>query len=355
VLDTGPASLSAGYAYVHGGECLPVAAIVGGMVEKMKALRLDPQRTALYLPTLCMACNFPQFPIIARNAAREAGYAGLKVPLVNSMAQGDHLPGSLPVKLFEAGVAASLTYKLYFRRKPYETEADASDRALGESESLLAAAFRANADIRAAFQSVVELFRAVPVDASLPRRPRIALLGDFYVKYNETVNQRIHDVIMVAGGELVIPSFTEMTFHFFDVDARVRPEEERRLRVLRMFESRFEKLAADIIGEEAEPDWKECVAGLEAYGPGHYLPGETALNTARALYCLKRRSVEAIVHINPMFCCPGVVSASLFKKISADFNTPIVDIFYDGTGDPNRVLVPHLHYLCRGTRTQKKR
>ena len=150
---------------------------------------------------------------------------------------------------------------------------------------------------------------------------------------------------MREGGELVIPSFTEMTFHFFDVDARERPEEARRLKVLRLFEQRYEKLAADLVGENAEPDWNECVAEFDARGLGHYLPGETSLNTARALYCLARKSVEAIVHINPMFCCPGVVSASLFKKISRDFGVPIVDIFYDGTGDPNRVLVPHLHYL----------
>jgi predicted nucleotide-binding protein (sugar kinase/HSP70/actin superfamily) len=351
VLHTGPEALNAGYAYVHGGECLPVAAIVGGMVEKMRQLAPDPARTALYIPTLCMGCNFPQFPILAKNAAREAGYAGLKVPLVNSMSQGDHLPGNLSVKLFEGGVAASLVYKMFFRRKPYEAEPGACDKALARGEELLSGAFEQGADIRKTFEEVVALFREIPVDDRLSRRPRIALLGDFYVKYNETVNQRIHDLIMDAGGELVIPSFTEMTFHFLDVDARLKPEEGRRLRVLRLFESRFEKTAADIIGEEAEPDWNECVQALKDYGIDHYLPGETSQNTARALYCLRRRTVEAIVHINPMFCCPGVVSASLFKRIAADFNVPIVNIFYDGTGDPNRVLIPHLHYLCgRGTR-----
>jgi hypothetical protein len=28
-----------------------------------------------------------------------------------------------------------------------------------------------------------------------------------------------------------------------------------------------------------------------------------------------------------------------------DFGIPIVDIFYDGTANPNRILIPHLHYL----------
>ena len=58
--------------------------------------------------------------------------------------------------------------------------------------------------------------------------------------------------------------------------------------------------------------------------------------------------MEAIIHANPLFCCPGVVTASLFRKIQEDFGVPIIDIFYDGSGNPNRVLIPHLHYLRKG-------
>jgi predicted nucleotide-binding protein (sugar kinase/HSP70/actin superfamily) len=269
----------------------------------------------------------------------------MKVPLVNSMTQGDHLPGNLSLKLFEAGVVASLLYKIYFRVKPYEMVEGESDRALAQAEEIVAEAFQQGGEARAAFEQAVLLFRAVKTKTAAAHRPRLAVLGDFYVKYNETVNQRLQELIMAEGGELVIPSFTEMTFHFIDVDARQHPEEARRMKVLRIFEARYEKLAADLIGDTAEPDWNDCARELAAAGLLHYLPGETSLNTARALYSLVNKSVEAIVHINPMFCCPGVVSASLFKKISRDYGVPIIDIFYDGTGDPNKVLVPHLHYL----------
>jgi predicted nucleotide-binding protein (sugar kinase/HSP70/actin superfamily) len=65
------------------------------------------------------------------------------------------------------------------------------------------------------------------------------------------------------------------------------------------------------------------------------------------LYMIRKEQVDAIIHANPMFCCPGVVTASIYRKIQADFGVPIVDIFYDGSGDPNRILIPHLHYLRR--------
>jgi hypothetical protein len=51
-----------------------------------------------------------------------------------------------------------------------------------------------------------------------------------------------------------------------------------------------------------------------------------------------------------MFCCPGVVSSALFRQLQAEFSVPIVDIFYDGTGEPNRVLVPQLAYLVERAR-----
>jgi len=117
------------------------------------------------------------------------------------------------------------------------------------------------------------------------------------------------------------------------------------MRILRTIEQRYEKLAEDLIGDQAEPDFSECARLMDANGFSHYLAGETSINVGRALWYCTHRSVEAIVHINPMFCCPGVVSASLFRRIQTDFGIPIIDIFLDGTGNPTRVLIPHLHYL----------
>jgi len=42
---------------------------------------------------------------------------------------------------------------------------------------------------------------------------------------------------------------------------------------------------------------------------------------------------------------PGVVTASIYRHVQEESGIPIVDLFYDGTGNPNRLLIPHLHYL----------
>ncbi len=347
VLESSKRDLLTGYRYANGGECMPAVAIVGGAIEAVERLGLEPGRTCLYIPTVCMACNFPQFPVLADMAFTAAGLHGLKVARINSMNQGEYLPGNLPMKIFEAGVLGSLLYKLYFRVAPYETRKGSTGRALERSQELLGRAFRQGNDVRAAFKETCELFHGIERNEKDGRKTRIGILGDFYVKYNEAVNQNLQELIQSHDAELIIPSFSELTFHFFDADAEIDPNEGRHLKILRLFEQRYEKMAGVLLEGQAEPNWRECVQLMREYGLLHYLPGETSITCARALYSIKHRCVDGIVHVNPMFCCPGVVSSSIFRKIQQDFGIPVVDLFYDGTGRPNHMLIPHLHYLKR--------
>jgi hypothetical protein len=149
------------------------------------------------------------------------------------------------------------------------------------------------------------------------------------------------------GGELVLPSMTEYAFCYYYADTRFYGDDPRHYRLLRAIESRYERLAADLIGEQLEPDFAECARLMEAWRVKHFIVGETSINLGRALYYLENGGAEAILHLNPMFCCPGVVTASIYRKMQEDYGVPIVDLFYEGTGNPNRVLIPHLSYLRR--------
>jgi len=344
MLENSERILHTGYRHANGGECMPAVAIAGGAIDLIRSQKLEPSSTFLYLPTVCMACNFPQFPVMASMAAESAGLKGLKVGRVNFLNPGAVLPGVLGMRLFETSVIASLIYKLYHRIRPYEREDGAADRALGDAEGIVLRALRDREGMRKAFGRVAELFRGIERDDA-ERRPRVAVLGDMYVKYNEVVNQQVTRRIEDLGGEIVLPSITEMTCHFLDVDVRAGVERAQAVKVLQGFEARYEKQVADLIGEDSEPDWDTCAALLEQHGFAPSMAGETTISVGRALYWLSRRMVDAIVHVNPMFCCPGVVSASLFRRLQAQYGVPIIDLFYDGTGDPNRVLIPHLASL----------
>ncbi len=345
LLDAEEKSLNTGYQYANGGECMPLVSIAGSVVEKVKSEKLDPEKTFLYIPTVCMACNFPQFPILSDLIFQSAGLNGLKIGLINSMAPGKILPQTLAIKIFESYVVGCIIYKMYNRIKPYEKEKNETDNVFQKVKKNTSDAVLTGKDLRSALSEAASLFRSVKQDESNGRKPRIGLIGDLYVKFNEVVNQKIQSLIDELGGELVTPSMTEYPFHFYDADIRLFGDDPRHYKLLRSIEQRYEKIAADIIDDQLEPDFSECVRLMDEYKIRHYIAGETSINVGRALYYIKNKSVDAIIHINPMFCCPGVVTSSIYRKIQEDFDIPIIDIFYDGTGNPNRALIPHMHYL----------
>jgi predicted CoA-substrate-specific enzyme activase len=351
LLDNNEAALSTGYQYASGGECMPLVAIVGSVIELVRKEKLNPATTYFYMPTQCLACNFPQFTVFADMAFNLAGMVGIKIALINSMSMGSMLSQSLSIKMLESYIVGCIFYKLYNRIKPYEITKGDSDAALGKAKARMSSAILQNGEWDASFKEAVQVFRDIARDESKGRKPRIGLVGDLYVKYNDVVNQKIQELVSELGGELVTPSMTEYPFHFYDADVRLYGDNPRSYKILRSLEQRYEKVASDLIADQLEPDAGECVALIEKYGIKHYLVGETAMNVGRALYYASKKSVDAIIHLNPMFCCPGVVTASIYRKIQEDFQLPIIDIFYDGTGNPNRVLIPHMHYLRerRGT------
>jgi hypothetical protein len=75
--------------------------------------------------------------------------------------------------------------------------------------------------------------------------------------------------------------------------------------------------------------------------------GETAQNLLKIFSLLKHYpDIALFIHVNPIFCCPGLVSESLFKAVEKDIGRPIVSIIYDGTtANKNELLAPYLHYI----------
>ncbi|TFG62531.1 MAG: hypothetical protein E4H36_07785 [Spirochaetales bacterium] len=345
VLSPDDQSLNTGYQYANGGECMPLVSLMGCVLETVRKNGLEPAKTFFYIPTLCMACNFPQFPILSDLVFDAAGLKGLKIGLINSMSPGEILPQSLSIRIFESYIVGGILYKLFFRIKPYERRAGAADKALRAAESMINDMIISGADIKEGLKDAVTLFEGIDRDESGGRKPRIGVIGDLYVKFNDAVNQKILGLAHELGGEIIVPSLTEYAFHFYDADIRFHKDDSRSFRLLKTIEKRYEKIAEGLIGDLAEPDFEECAKLMDDYNIKHYIAGETSINVGRALYYIKHRTVDAILHINPMFCCPGVVSASIYRKIQEDFGIPIIDIFYDGTGNPNKVLVPHMHYL----------
>jgi hypothetical protein len=76
--------------------------------------------------------------------------------------------------------------------------------------------------------------------------------------------------------------------------------------------------------------------------------GETAQNILKIFSLLDHYpQIALFIHVNPLFCCPALVSEALFKTIEKDIGIPIVSLMYDGTIVQRNESLPALHYISR--------
>ncbi len=89
----------------------------------------------------------------------------------------------------------------------------------------------------------------------------------------------------------------------------------------------------------------KIIKRLRKYGVISELNGETAINLSKIIYHISYKKPDAIIHINPIYCCPGSVSSAILKDIEKIYNIPVLNLFYDGIKDPNANIIPFIYYL----------
>jgi predicted nucleotide-binding protein (sugar kinase/HSP70/actin superfamily) len=186
----------------------------------------------------------------------------------------------------------------------------------------------------------------------------VAIIGDLYVRDNETFNQGLIADLERYGAEVVTVPFTYVVRLILDRDIRSLWEDRRYISVmgnkllaelLETTERRFYQVARDILQEDF-PTFDDAIFdSLKKYHVSLGHGGETAQNILKIFSLLRHYPhIALFIHVNPLFCCPALISEALFKTVEKDIGIPIVSLLYDGTSErKNESLAPYLHYLWR--------
>jgi predicted CoA-substrate-specific enzyme activase len=353
VMEENESTLNQGFRQTSGGECLPITAVIGGVIHAVEKHHLDPGKTALYLPTACIRCNFTQYPILAETITQKLGWANLQVYSPNMFAPMPDVPASVDAAIWECHIIGGLLRKLYAKIKPYEVRRGETDGVLQQAIEMIETSLLKRETLKRTFTKAFELFRSI--ETVHTQKPKIILLGDLYTKYNDFLNQDVARLVEELGGELLTTSTTEYTIHVVALKAHMlrklglfswkRWRAAWRYLSLKRTEEAYEKICDPLLADQREPSTAEMFQALKKYGIESTVDGETPLTISRAIIFLDKGQGDAILHLNPIFCCPGAVSTSILERIQRDYNVPIINIFYDGSGDHNKALIPHLHFL----------
>jgi len=117
---------------------------------------------------------------------------------------------------------------------------------------------------------------------------------------------------------------------------------------MKHWEKKLMQAASPFLDDRHEPRFQEYLELATPYIP-FYLGGEGKLSVGRAIK-FAQQGAAMVVNCAPFGCMPETVATSIFGRVSADIDMPIVSLFYDGSGGQNRRLEVFLNNAVRGRR-----
>lgn len=337
--------MNQGYRYASGGECLPNVAITGSVIHALQTQDIHPEKSILYLPNICFSCNFNQYAGLVKTACRNAGFPGMRVMNFNGLAAVPDVGAKTNAHLLSITILGSILEKLKRRYQPYETIAGKTRERVNASEQIVIEHILHKKSLLTAAKEIKTIFEPAALPDS--RKPVIAVLGDMYAKFNAVLNDHVCDEIEHLGGEVLMPSYNELVLHAMHADIIENNQDDKLLKTMTRYEKRFESIFADLLKDRCEPSLDDCHRLTTQFGLRNFIAGETAISVGRLLWYIDQGLVDGVIHVNPLLCCPGVISASIFKNIQNQYKLPIIDLFYDGTNKPNAMIKPLMFYLSK--------
>jgi predicted CoA-substrate-specific enzyme activase len=346
-------TLAVGRKYTLGSECIPCPSTLGSLIHTVRERNLDPSNVAFFLPTACGPCRFGQYGVLDRIVFRRLGWDGITILSPSAINAYQGLPRALRQRLWDAIVTGDLLRSHILSRRPYEdvpgsVNAAAEIALTGVEEALS----DPRGDVCAALHDGMRRMQDVPITER--PRPRIGIVGEIYVRHAHFINGQLIEEIERLGGEARIATIGEWILYTAYLRDHGIPSRSTGLvqkvgdhltdRFMKEREHTYSEIARPFLGDRIEPSVEDVVEIGKKYFPLEF-QGEAILSVGRAILYITRENAGAVVSASPTFCMPGTVTAAVFPQIEQEYGVPIISNFYDGTGDVNGKLVPHLHFL----------
>ncbi|HET6486381.1 MAG TPA: CoA activase, partial [Spirochaetia bacterium] len=332
------------------GQCLPLNVIVQEAMDYVRGHGLVPSATSLWIPHSLLSCNFGMFPSYMKSVFEAEGMGGLQVY------RGDmyYLDISLRATLnaYRAFLVGGLLRRVGCRLRPYEKVPGATDEAIRRAMQTLIPAFEGQGSKVQAYREAAAWFATVSV-ADAPRRPKVAVFGDIYVRDNDVMNQGLVHAIEAAGGEVLTTPYTEYVRIVAHAYFQKLLESGDRLKSLgyRALWKLVDTVGRDCrapfepyLDPEPAMDAAHNQELVQAFGLRTEHAGESFDNLLKIAHLASAYpDLELFVQASPSFCCPSLVTEAMARDIEKRTGVPVVSITYDGTGQyRNDSVVPFL-------------
>lgn len=356
--------LELGQRYTRGCECLPARTTIGNFLHAAKNSGLAPEQIAFFMPTSPGPCRFGQYAGLDRMILDRAGF-DKTVILSPTTHNGYHgLNEKVRRTLWKSILAADALFGMGARIRPYEKEKGQTNALLAKWIDRTCTAFETHGAALDTIRQAAQAFAAIKTTKNL--KPLVGIVGEIYVRHNAFCNQQVVKAIERSGAEAWMTPFSEWLLYIAHQDAWLVPygrtlgkNLERAKKILTWQwmskdAAAFHRACGSVLKDRPEPVIKDTRAAAERYLPFN-IGGEAILTIGRCVEFV-HQGANLVVNASPFGCMAGTTCASIFTQIEKDLGTPIVSLFYDGTGDENarlEVFVANLDPSMANSRAPK--
>ena len=346
-------SLAVGRQVTRGNECIPMAVTMGRLLQTLREKGGDGSTDALFMPTGHGPCRFGQYNFLERIVLEKEGFGELAILAPDNDNAYQGLGEKLRRQIWVAMVMGDILFKVGCRFRPYAKDPGMIDALLADGVRIMEEAAESGKSVKSAFHQALAPFRALPKPPST--KPVVGVVGEIFVRCNIFSNQDVVSAIEEAGGEAWLAPFHEWVLYAcymhekrakegWDIMGKARSYVKNRY----LFDSEhhlYEEVH-DLLGDRREPPIPETMDVAHPYASFNY-GGEVVITIGRAIKFLEQGAVM-VVNCSPFGCMPGQIISGILNQVQADYGKPVVNLFYDGSGDLNRVIGVFLRNLPDG-------
>ncbi len=335
----------------RGSECLPACITIGGFLKKLKEIKADPSGHALFMPTAEGPCRFGQYSTLHKSILMKNGMGDAEIFSPTSTNSYMGMNGGLRRYLLDMTMASDILSKRVYSIRPYEINNGETDHVIEEIISEMESRIEKRADLISIMKNALERLSGISVEPG--EKPLVGIVGEIYVRSNLFCNNNVIRRIEAGGGEAWLSPMSEWVIYtawmerYFNrinkpgLFKRLGVNLKTSYMINRMHD--FEHALQKYIPGRTEPPIERVLEAGRQYVPIEF-EGEVILTIGRTVVFLQD-GAGMVVNCAPFSCMPGNITTSIFYNIQRDFNKPIINLFYDGESDVNRIISIYLNNI----------
>lgn len=367
---TDEGSVTTGMKYANNEICYPSILVIGDIIQALQSGKYDLDKIAIGITQTGGQCRASNYIALIKKALLEAGFK--HVPVIALGTAGKTIndqPGFKfnPIKLLQRAFMVILfgdAISMMHHATSVREKVKGTSRKLVDKYMAKVTPFAVKEDFKSILALTDEAIDAFNnVDIYDKSYPKVGIVGEIFIKYNEHGNHHIVDWLTNEGIEVEIPPLIDFFTHEvinlrFYRDAHIRKNDityylsfvferyiDRYVKRLRKRTERFRFYHHSDSVKELSEKGSKIVNLVNQYGEGWLLSAEISE--------FVENGVNHVICLQPFGCIANHVIAKGVEKRMKDVYPNLNILYLDLDGDTSKVnYVNRIHFLINSAREQ---